>query len=108
MGYGRKMMASATFSSATTSDRLSAATATAAPLAYLGRHCHSKLPSAAIGGHSLGIYTVTLRPLLSFSAKMTVSPLATRASFAVPNRSGRATSKFVHWLVHMLQPLLIL
>jgi hypothetical protein len=34
MGYGRKMMASATFSSATTSERLSAATAMAAPLAY--------------------------------------------------------------------------
>jgi hypothetical protein len=41
-----------------------------------GRHdCHSALPSAAIGCHPLGIYTVVLLSSLSFSAKMTVSRL---------------------------------
>ena len=32
-----------------------------------GRHCHSTLSLAAIGCHCLGIYTVILRSLLSFS-----------------------------------------
>jgi hypothetical protein len=41
-----------------------------------GRHCHSTLSLTAIDPHSLGIYTATLLSLLSFSAKMTVSPLA--------------------------------
>jgi hypothetical protein len=36
------------------------------------RHCHSILSLAAIGCHSLEIYTVILLSLLSFSAKMTV------------------------------------
>ena len=44
-----------------------------------GRHCHSTLPLAVIDCHCLGIYTVILLPLLSFSAKMIVSPWARRA-----------------------------
>jgi hypothetical protein len=36
-----------------------------------GRHGHSTLSLAAIDCHSLGIYTVILRSLLSFSVKMT-------------------------------------
>ena len=38
-----------------------------------GRHCHSARPLAVIDCHSVGIYTGVLLPLLSFSAKMTVS-----------------------------------
>jgi hypothetical protein len=41
-----------------------------------GRHCHSTL--SVVGCHSLGICTVILLSLLSFSVKMTVSPWATR------------------------------
>jgi hypothetical protein len=37
-----------------------------------GRHRHSTLSLAAV--HSLGVSTVTLLPLLSFAAKMAVSP----------------------------------
>jgi hypothetical protein len=40
------------------------------------RVCHSTLSLTAIGCHSLGIHTLILLPLLSFSAKMTVPPLA--------------------------------
>jgi hypothetical protein len=39
-----------------------------------GWYCHSTLLLAVIGCHSLGIYTVTLLALLSFSGEMTVSP----------------------------------
>ena len=39
-----------------------------------GRRCHSTLPLAVTGRHPLGIGTVILLSLLSFSAKMTVSP----------------------------------
>jgi hypothetical protein len=42
-----------------------------------GRHCHSTLASAGIGGHSLVVYTLILLPLLSFSVRVTVSPRAT-------------------------------
>jgi hypothetical protein len=45
-----------------------------------GQHCHSTLPLTTIGCHSLGIYPVILLSLLSFSAKMTVSPRATAGS----------------------------
>ena len=45
-------------------------------LASPGRHCHSTLSLAVIICHSLGIYTVVLWSLLSFSVKMKVSPLA--------------------------------
>jgi hypothetical protein len=37
-----------------------------------GRHCHSTLSSTVIDWHSVGIYTVVLLSLLSFSAKMYV------------------------------------
>jgi hypothetical protein len=39
---------------------------------------------AGIDCHCLGIYTVILMPLLSFSSKMTVSPLASQQA-AKPN-----------------------
>ena len=47
-----------------------------------GRPCHSTRSLTAIGCHCLhvGIYTVILRSLLSFSVKMTVSPRATVAA----------------------------
>jgi hypothetical protein len=41
-----------------------------------GRHCHSTLSMTVIHCHSLGIYILILLPLLSFSVKMTVSPVA--------------------------------
>ena len=41
------------------------------------RHRHSTLSLGAIDGYSLGIYAVLLLLLLSFSVKMTVSPVAT-------------------------------
>ena len=43
-----------------------------------GRHCHSTLSMTVIGYHSVGICTVILLALLSFSVKMTVSPMARR------------------------------
>ena len=39
-----------------------------------GRHCHSTLPLTVMACHCLGIYTIILLPLLTFAAKMTVSP----------------------------------
>ena len=65
-----------------------------------GRHCHSTstLPLTAIDcHHSLGIYAPMLLPLLSFSAKMTVPPLARRRARRRPWESpgrgrGRARS----------------
>ena len=42
-----------------------------------GRHCHSTLALAVFACHSLGVYTLILLPLLSFSVKMIVSPWAT-------------------------------
>ena len=50
----------------------------AAGAASRGRHCHSTLSLNAIVCHSLGICTLILLSLLSFSAKMTVSPLVRR------------------------------
>ena len=44
-----------------------------------GRHCYSGLSLAVIDCPSLGIYTVILLALLSFSVKMTASPPASRA-----------------------------
>ena len=41
-----------------------------------GRYCHSTLSLTVIDCRSLGIHTVILRSLLSFSVKMTVSPPA--------------------------------
>jgi hypothetical protein len=41
----------------------------------LGRHCHSALPLTVIDCHSLGIYTVILLSLLSFSVEVTLSPV---------------------------------
>ena len=41
-----------------------------------GRHCRSTLSLAVLDGHSLGIYTVILVSLLSFSAEMKVPPKA--------------------------------
>jgi ABC-type multidrug transport system fused ATPase/permease subunit len=52
-----------------------------------GRHCHSTLTLAVIDCHSLGIYTVILLPLLSCSAKMTVSPFL-GVSFSVTPGAG--------------------
>jgi hypothetical protein len=53
----------------------SAAAAVASPagalITFPGRQGHSTRPLAGIGWHSLGIYTVDLLPLLSFSAEMT-------------------------------------
>ena len=46
-----------------------------AGLSSPGRHCHSTRSLAAIGCHSLGICTVILLSLLSFSAEMRVSPI---------------------------------
>jgi hypothetical protein len=44
-----------------------------------GRHRHSALSLTVIGRHCLGLYTVALRALLSFSLEVTdVSPLARR------------------------------
>jgi hypothetical protein len=44
-------------------------------------HCHSTLSFyTAIEYHSLGIHTVILLPLLSFSVKMTVLPRARRCA----------------------------
>ena len=61
-----------------------------AGLASHGRHCHSTLPLyAAIGCRSLRIYAVILQPLLSFSARMTVSPSATMRL----DLSGRLSQK---------------
>jgi hypothetical protein len=47
--------------------------------------CHSILPSNAIDRHSLGIYTVVMLPLLSFSVKMTMSLPAIGARGDVPS-----------------------
>ena len=47
--------------------------------ASLGRHCHSTLSLAVVDCHSLGIYEIVMLPLLSFSAKMTVSPRLAQA-----------------------------
>jgi hypothetical protein len=44
-----------------------------------GRHCHYTLSLANIDCYFLGIYTVFLLSLLSFSVKLTVSPLAAAA-----------------------------
>jgi hypothetical protein len=41
-----------------------------------GRHCRSTLSLTEIDCHSLGIYTVVLLPLLSFSSNITASPMA--------------------------------
>ena len=48
----------------------------AAGAASRGRHCHSTLSLNAIVCHSLGICTLILLSLLSFSVKMTASPSA--------------------------------
>ena len=40
------------------------------------RHCHSTLSLAATDSHSLAIYMLILLSLLSYSVKMTVSPMA--------------------------------
>ena len=42
-----------------------------------GRYCHSTLSLTGVDYHSLAIHTLILLSLLSFSAKMTVSPVAT-------------------------------
>jgi hypothetical protein len=42
----------------------------------MGGICRSTLPLTVIGRHSLGIYTVILLSLLSFSSKMKDSPAA--------------------------------
>ena len=47
-----------------------------------GRRRHSTPPLAAIDWHSVGIYTVLLLPLLSFSVKMIVWPVARNVSEA--------------------------
>jgi hypothetical protein len=47
-----------------------------------GRHCHSALPLTVIACHYLGIYTLILLSLLSFSVKMAVSPPARPTSRA--------------------------
>ena len=39
-------------------------------------HCRSALPLVVIGWHSLGIPTVLLRPVQSFSVGVTVPPMA--------------------------------
>jgi hypothetical protein len=49
-----------------------------------GRHYHSTLPLAVVDCHCVGIYTLILLPLLSFSVKMTVPPRAG------PGRAGPA------------------
>ena len=51
-----------------------------------GRHCHSTRSLAVVECHSLGIYTLILLSLLSFSVKMTVSPWARQQQQA---RRGR-------------------
>ena len=60
-----------------------------------GRHCHSTLSLAAIACRSLrvGIYMIILLPLLSFSIKMTASPLARQQcwSSGARTRTTRAT-----------------
>jgi hypothetical protein len=53
-----------------------------------GRHCHSTLSLIVVGCHSLGIYTVVLLSLLSFSVKMTMSPLATCIAGALVELRG--------------------
>jgi hypothetical protein len=44
-----------------------------------GPYCHSTLALAVIRCQSLRIYVVVLLPMLSFSVKMTASPVARRA-----------------------------
>jgi hypothetical protein len=52
------------------------------------------VPHTVMGCHSLGVHTVILRPLLSFSAAMTVSPLATctQSVLQVPHKTRIRTS----------------
>ena len=60
-----------------------------------GGHCHSTPSLAAIGCHSLGVYTVILLSLLSFFAEVTVLPpgCTRRAARRTPrSRSSRASA----------------